>query len=302
MNPVLCPGAECLRCFGLGVVLLEKIIITLIVSLHWRGMRPIRAIHHRRHQKTGNYGAIGVTGDHLLRHDLFRADNHLFGCAHAFNHYTKISPAMRVAEFIGALHVDNGHIRLDGTDSHERFLRFEGRDDLVEEMIAPGNVAAHGSAGRQEWHTHSPGLERQRDTEIRHVEDAQLLAGSTGILLLGGTAEVVGRTHHHVAHPGGHYVFDAACADKLVKQNVGNGADQPEVALLLADDLVSGGKGDHLLHLEAKSNTGAIRHEISDGLLQGENFGHATESVYSVESLMRRMTAMVMKISCGTRQ
>src|SRR5207249_2925172 len=102
----------------------------------------------------------------------------------------------------------------------------------------------------------------------------ELLAGRARVLLLGGAPKVVSRAHHHVAHPGRHNFSYAAGTDKLVKKNVGNGTDQTQIALLLPNDLVSGGKRDHLLHLETKGYTGAVRDELSNGFTQCKNFTH----------------------------
>src|SRR5215471_7562079 len=74
-NPALCPTVEFSRCFGLRVILLEESIVTLVVALHRRGMRAARTFHHSRNQKGGNHCAIGAAGDHIFRHDLFRAEN-----------------------------------------------------------------------------------------------------------------------------------------------------------------------------------------------------------------------------------
>src|SRR5207247_384486 len=101
-------------------------------------------------------------------------------------------------------------------------------NDLIKEMIPFYNIAAHSSAGRQEWDIQSAGLKRQGQRKIGHVEYFELLAGRAGVLLLGSAPEVVSRAHHHVAHPGCHNLFYASGADELVKKNVGNGTDQAQ--------------------------------------------------------------------------
>src|SRR6266700_244378 len=49
-----------------------------------------------------------------------------------------------------------------------------------------------------------------------------------------GMAEVVGRSHHHIANPGRNYILNAARADELVKENVRDRTDQTQPALFLA--------------------------------------------------------------------
>src|SRR5437773_2547006 len=139
-------------------------------------------------------------------------------------------------------------------------------------MIPFDNVAAHSSASGQKWDIQSAGLKRQGQREIGHIEDLELLTGRAGVLLLGSAPEVVSRSHHHVAHPGRHNISYASGADELVKKDVGNGANQTQIALLLPNDLVPGRKRDHLLHLETKGNAGAVRDELSNGFTHCKNF------------------------------
>src|SRR5205085_7705963 len=116
-------------------------------------------------------------------------------------------------------------IRVQGADRHQGLFRLKRRDDLVEEMIAFGNIAAHGSPRGQKRDTQSPGLEREGEREVGHVEDLELLAGRAGVLLLRSATKIVGRTHHHISHPCRYYLRYASGADELVKKNVGDGAD-----------------------------------------------------------------------------
>ena len=61
--------------------------------------------------------------------------------------------------------------------------------------------------------------------------------------------------------------------DELVEKDVGDGANQREAALILADDFVAGGEGDHLLHLQAEGDgcaVGTDREQRCDGFGHGE--------------------------------
>src|SRR5262249_2608038 len=138
-----------------------------------------------------------------------------------------------------------------------------------------GHIAAHGGAGRQERDSHSTGLQGQRDGEVRQIENFELLSRGAWVLLLGGAAEVVGRSHHHVSNLGGHHISHPSGPDKLIEENVRNWADEPQIAFSLPDDLVASSKRNHLLHLKPQSNAGAIRNKFRDRLLHADNFGHA---------------------------
>ncbi len=275
------PSVEIGTGLGLSVILLEERIITFAVTLHRRRMRAKTALHYGRNQKTGNHRAVGVAGNNFFFHNLLSADNDFFRRTNAFQHHAKISPAVGVAVFIGALHMHDGNVGNDGPDRQQGLLGFKRRDDLIEKMTAFGHVAAHGRARRQKRDAHGPSLERQREREVCHIENAELLARRARILNFSGMAEVVGRSHHHIANPGRNYIFNAARADELVKENVRDRTDQTQPALFLADDLMPGGKWNHLLHLQTQGHACAIRYVLGDGLMHGENFGHK-HSVYKV--------------------
>src|SRR5215472_9140893 len=104
------------------MILLKGGIVTLVVSLHRRGMRAEGALDYGGDQKSGNDGAVGVAGDDLARNDFFAGDDDVLGGAHTLDHDAEVAPAVRVALFIGALHVHDGEIGLDGADGVELLL------------------------------------------------------------------------------------------------------------------------------------------------------------------------------------
>src|SRR5215469_1044585 len=219
-DPTLGPVCEVSRCFGLSVVLPKESIIALVISLHRRRMRSIWTLHHRRHQKAWNYRPVRIAGNHLFSHNPLSRENHFLRRTHAFQHHAKIPPTVRIALSVGTLYVNNRYVRLNGSYCKQRLLGLKRRDDLVEKMIALGNIAAHRRACRQKRHSHSARLQSKRDAEVGHVENLELLAVSARILVLCRATEVVGRAHHHIAHPGRDHILHASRANELIKQYV----------------------------------------------------------------------------------
>src|SRR5690242_17763413 len=99
------------------MIMAKKGVITLVATLHWRRMRAIRTVDDGIYQNAGYYGAIRVARNHIWRNHLFCHNNHPLCRAYTFNHDTEISPAVGVAVRVGALHVDDGHIRVQRPDS-----------------------------------------------------------------------------------------------------------------------------------------------------------------------------------------
>src|SRR6266704_4038109 len=267
MDPLLLPDIT--LCFGfcLFVILAEKCIVSIVISLDWGWMRAVRALDYGVDHEPRDCGAVGVAGDCFYVDNFFGHYDDPLGCAHAFWHHAEISPAMRVAFGVGALHVDNRDIRIQRSHCPQRFLRREWGKDLIEKMIAFGAVAAERAFCRQERNAHGSGLQRERYGEVGHVEDLHAI-------LLDGAAEIIDGAHHYVAYPGGDDFLNASGADQLIEESVGNGADQGQVAFGLTDDFVAGGKGDHLLHLQAERDGRTIGDELGDGVMHGAEFRH----------------------------
>src|SRR5438309_3332763 len=110
IDPALGPALEGLSSLALFMILAKEGIVTLVISLHRRRMRPQRHLAHSADQEPWNNSPVRVRGDDLARDDLFRADDHFFRCAYALEHNAEIAPAVRVAVFVGALQVDDCHV------------------------------------------------------------------------------------------------------------------------------------------------------------------------------------------------
>src|SRR5437667_2697259 len=185
VHPLFQPGIALGFRFCMFVVLTKELVIAIVVSLHWRWVRTIGTLDDRINQKPGNRGAIWVAGNDLWSNNFFCYHDHALGCAHAFEHYPEISPAMRVAIHISPLHMHDGHVRVKRAYRPQRFLRRKRREYLIEKVIALGRVTAQRGFGRQKGHSHCACLQRERDDEIGHIEDFHSI-------LLDRAAEVVG--------------------------------------------------------------------------------------------------------------
>src|SRR5579884_3034036 len=128
-DPAIEPCFSVFSGLGLFVVVSEECIVTAVVALYWRRMRPVATVDHGIDEKTGNDSAIGIAGDHLGLNNLLGADNDTLRGANALNHDAEIPPAMRVALAISTLHVNDGDIGIQRAHCAQRFLRLERRDD-----------------------------------------------------------------------------------------------------------------------------------------------------------------------------
>ena len=139
-------------------------------------------------------------------------------------------------------------------------------------MVPFCDVAAQRSACRKKRHPHGPRLQRQGDREIGEIKNLHPV-------LFHSASKVVRRSHHHVAHPGSDHFFDATGANQLIKQNVRDRSDQSEVTFFLAGDLVSGGKWNHLLQLQAECDAGTVGHEVGDRRTHCEKLRHELAAI-----------------------
>src|SRR5581483_4258138 len=129
VNPALRPTFKICFRLSLFMILAEERVVALVIALHRRGMRAERTRHHRSHQKAGDHSTIGVAGNDLRVNDLFRHHDHVFCRPHALDHHPEIAPAVRVAVAVGALHVNDGHVRIDRAYCEQRLLPFKRRED-----------------------------------------------------------------------------------------------------------------------------------------------------------------------------
>src|SRR5581483_4475718 len=154
VHPALQPFFRVIFRFCLFVILAKESIIAFIAALNRRGMRAVAAFDHGRDEKTRNDGAIRIARDDLERDHLFRDYNHVLCGAHRLDHHAKISPAVRIALAVGALHMNDGDIGIEGAHGEQRFLAVERRSHRFEKLVGFWNVAAHHTARGQIRHAH----------------------------------------------------------------------------------------------------------------------------------------------------
>ncbi len=87
----------------------------------------------------------------------------------------------------------------------------------------------------------------------------------SGNPLLNGPPEVVADPRAYIAHPGRPNPGDTTPADKLIKKHIRNRADEGQVSDALADDFVSGGKGDQSFQRGPQGNRLARCYIPGDG-------------------------------------
>src|SRR5258706_13141752 len=90
--------------------------------------------------------------------------------------------------------------------------------------------------------------------------------------LLARAPVTVPQTLRHIANPGGGHLADASGADELIKQRVGDRADELEVAPSLPDHLVASGERDQGLESEAERDSRVVRDETADGFRHRHDF------------------------------
>src|SRR5712692_845798 len=158
INPAFQPGIAV--CIGLRllVVLAEECIVTLVVSLHRRGMRAVGTLDHRIHQEPRNHGAIRIAGYDLRLNHLFCDDDHALGRTNSLDHHAEVAPAVRIAFAVGTLHVNDGDIRTQRAYRPQRLLLRKRRKYPIEKMISLGHVAAQRGSRRKERHAHGSRL------------------------------------------------------------------------------------------------------------------------------------------------
>jgi len=87
-----------------------------------------------------------------------------------------------------------------------------------------------------------------------------------GNALLARAPVAVAETFGHVAHPRRGDPPDAACADELIEQSIGDRSDERQIAAPLPDQLVAGRERDQGLQRRTHGHRGAVGDESLDGL------------------------------------
>ena len=146
------------------MILEIKIIISASVSLGRRRVGAEGLVDDAGNHESGNHVPIRVTQNHVVIDDLFTSKNDPFRGEARFAHDAEIAPRVRVAFAVGALHVQDGEIRLDGANGQQLFVgeRAANRGKL----IFASKIAAPNGFGRQKRKARSRGLEPEANGEI----------------------------------------------------------------------------------------------------------------------------------------
>ncbi len=205
--------------------------------------------------------------------NLFRYDNHFACGTRAIHGDSQAAPEVRIALRVGALRVQDRDVRTQRAYG-DQFFFADGRGELAQVAIFLQQIAAQRRVGGQKRDAERAGMQRQRHREIRVVHHFQAPRNTA----LHRAPETIADARRNVADPGGHHARDATRADHLVKENIGDGTDQREVAAALANQFVTSGERNHLFELRAEQHHRAGRHVARDGIAHGEQFGFGRSS------------------------
>ena len=164
---------------------------------------------------------------------------------------------------IGDLAREDRQVRSDRRDE-ELLAPIEWRRRLLERRVRPRDVATEQRLRRDVLRADRSGEERLPDGEIAVIADLD----PARLALLEGAAVAVTEAGGDVPDPRRLDARDAARADELVKEDVGDGTDEREVALALADELVREREWDRRLERAADRDGHAVADVARDGLAQ----------------------------------
>src|SRR6266496_3892560 len=91
-------------------------------------------MHNTRHNETGNHSAVGITKDDFMIDDFLASEDNFFCRERGFAHDAEIAPDMGIALRIGALNLDNGHVRPDRATCYKLFVSEWAADGV--ELVA----------------------------------------------------------------------------------------------------------------------------------------------------------------------
>src|SRR5947209_5728156 len=208
------------------------------------------------------------TGNAQIVGDLFHRYDHTFGGERGFLLDSDDSLEEYVSGAVCTLGVNDGEVGPDGGDGGKLFSgegALDEPDARVDSDEIRALVASEDRAGQ---------ASRTGCVGIRHRCMAVLLQ-LQGVrpTVLDRVAQAVKHAYTRVAAPGEHEPTCATHADELVVNKIGRHAYEAQVALVLADDLVTGGEGDQMgeaLH----SDGGTIVDVLGNGFVQRKKSGH----------------------------
>src|SRR5258708_5676526 len=105
------------------MIILEEGVVTLVESLNRGWVSSVRTLDDCVHQESRDHCSVRIAGNHLSIYNFFCNYDDSLGSTNSFNHDSEISPAMRVALAIGALHVHDSDVRNQGAHGPESFFR-----------------------------------------------------------------------------------------------------------------------------------------------------------------------------------
>src|ERR1700733_203673 len=146
-DPVFEPALKIFEFATLRVVLGEKLVIAAVVPLNRRGVGAAGLVNYGGDEKTRDERAVRIRGNQFRRYDLFRDDNYLPCGSRSVYGDTKTAPNMGIAEFIGALHLQDRDIGTKRANGDE-FIFVDRRDELAQIAIFPEQIAAKGGVRR----------------------------------------------------------------------------------------------------------------------------------------------------------
>ena len=133
-------------------------------------MRASRFVNHGGNEEPRHQRAVGVGRNDTGLDDFFGHDNYFARGAGAIYRDAQAAPQMGVALRVGALHVQDRDI---GTQRAHRdqSLFADRRSELAQVAVFLQQVAAQRGVSGHEWNAHGARMQRQRDGEIRIVDD-----------------------------------------------------------------------------------------------------------------------------------
>src|SRR5690606_1177772 len=183
----------------------------------------------------------GVNRGAKIVNDLFDGDDAALGCQYGFLLYSDDPLDQHVALAVGTLGADHGDVGADGRHCRQA-LAGERAFDELDLVVDHGQIAADVTA---QYRQRQAG--RARFESIGHggvtVFDQLQRPWPSG---LDSITHAVQRADTGVAAPGKNELLDATGTDHLVVDQVRGHADERQITLFLADDLVPGGEGDQV--------------------------------------------------------
>ena len=116
------------------------------------------------HGERRDHRAIGVPADLVLGHDLLRGDQHRRGGEGQVGVHVRVAVDLAIAEPVGAMHVNQRHVRIEGGHGVERLAGIGAGDGLGAPDVH--EIGAEHGQGRQERQAHGRRAEAKAEPEM----------------------------------------------------------------------------------------------------------------------------------------